>query len=979
MNGPALVANEPDRILGHLGALIHVGNDTPFALRGENAWLVVAGRLDVFAVPFDGQRPVGVRRHLFRAEPGRLLVGLSTQETGRHVGLMAVGSTGTRVRAVPREALDELARDPDRGTVVHALLDEWIDVLCMSLSGGIPPDGGLDIAVGEGVRAPSGTRFRPSQGVLWVKHETGESRLLGENSLTINGFGFMPISRRAWIEPKSDSSLRVVDTPSLSGATDLWAGLDELHRLVLRRTRELEAKRGKAERDLVRQRSQARDHLFREACSRLAHTLGAPRRRLMDDDDGGLDSFGNVDPLLAVCRLAGQAAGIRIQAPPTRGAPPRDPLGAIARASRIRTRHVLLRDGWWKRDGGPFVARLLGSGRPVALLPLSADSYSLHDPDTGKRIVVTAEVAATVDPQAQMLYRPFPEEKLGIRDVVTFGLSGSRRDVFVVLIIGVATGLLGLVTPLATGKIFNDIIPGADRSALLQMSMALIVIAVATAAFEFLRAVALVRIEGKVGTYTQSAVWDRLLALPTPFFRAFTAGDLATRAMGIDGIRQVLSAATLRAVLGSLFALFQFLLLFHYNVRLAWWATLLIAIAMIIAAITNRLQMESERLVVSIRSRLAGRVLQFLSSISKLKVAGAEPQAFAIWARSFGKQRHGQLRVRSVANVLAAFNAGYPTATYAILYAKALPILALTPEFRTGDFLAFMAAYTTSLNAMLATTGAVAATLMVIPLYEQAQPILHTLPEARANKVDPGELGGSVQIQHVRFRYHHDRPWVLKDLSVEIRPGEYVAFVGPSGSGKSTALRLLLGFEEPEAGAIYYDGQDLSGLDATAVRGQIGVVLQNGRLMAGDIFTNIAGSSNAMLDEAWTAAEMAGLAEDIRAMPMGMHTMVTDGGGTLSGGQRQRLMIARAIVGRPRILYFDEATSALDNRTQAIVRASLDRLQATRVVIAHRLSTVEHADRIYVIDGGMVVEAGDFGELMAKDGLFATLARRQMA
>ena len=290
-----------------------------------------------------------------------------------------------------------------------------------------------------------------------------------------------------------------------------------------------------------------------------------------------------------------------------------------------------------------------------------------------------------------------------------------------------------------------------------------------------------------------------------------------------------------------------------------------------------------------------------------------------------------------------------------------------------------MAAYTTCLHGMLAATGAVASTLMVVPLYEQAQPILHTLPEAHVGKADPGELAGAVQIQHVRFRYNHDGPWILDDLSVDIRPGEYVAFVGPSGSGKSTALRLLLGFETPEAGAIYYDGQDFSGLDTTAVRAQIGVVLQNGRLMAGDIFTNIVGSSNATLDEAWTAAEMAGLAEDIRAMPMGMHTMVTDGGGTLSGGQRQRLMIARAIVGRPRLIYFDEATSALDNHTQAVVRASLDRLQATRIVIAHRLSTVEHADRIYVIKGGKVVETGDYGELMANDGLFARLARRQIA
>ncbi|MYC98104.1 MAG: NHLP bacteriocin export ABC transporter permease/ATPase subunit [Gammaproteobacteria bacterium] len=979
MNAPTEVAVAREATFAHTGSLIHVGNDSPFLLRGDQAWLVETGRLDVFAVPVDGQRIVGGRQHLFRAEAGRLLVGLPGNQTGRHVGLLAVGAPGTQVRPVSRERLDELVRDPDRGQLVHALLDDWIDILCMSLSGGVPTEEGQEIRAGETVDAPPGARFRPRRGVVWVKHDSGESLLLGESELEINGFGYMPISRRAWIEPQSDSSLRVADTRSLPGDGELWNGLDELHRLLLRRTRTLDAQRSDAERERLTQRSQTRDHVFREACTRLAHTLGTPSQQLPEEQDTGLDPLAGTDPLLAACRLVGQAADITIQAPPARGAPPRDPLAAIARASRIRTRQVLLRHGWWKQDGGPFVATLLETDQPVALLPVSANAYALHDPETGKQTPVTEEIAARVDPRAHMLYRPFPEKKLGIRDVITFGLSASRRDTLMVLLMAVVTGLLGLVTPLATGKIFNDIIPAAERSGLMQMCFGLVVIAVATAVFELLRAIALVRIEGRMGTLTQSAVWDRLLALPTAFFRTFTAGDLATRAMGIDGIRQVLSAATVRALLGSIFAGFQFLLLFHYNVRLALWSALLIAIAIAIAGLTSRFQMNSERIVASIRTRLAGTVLQFLSSISKLKVAGAEPQAFAIWARSFGHQRRVQLRVRTIANVLAAFNAGYPTATFAVLYAMALPLLGEADGFRTGDFLAFMAAYTTCLNGMLAATGALASTLTAIPLYEQAQPILHGLPEVRTDKADPGELTGSVEIQHVRFRYHPDGPWVLNDMSVEVRPGEYVAFVGPSGSGKSTALRLLLGFEEPESGAIYYDGQDLSGLDASAVRGQIGVVLQNGRLMAGDIFTNIAGSSNATLDEAWNAAEMAGLAADIRAMPMGMHTMVTDGGGTLSGGQRQRLMIARAIVGRPRLVYLDEATSALDNRTQATVRESLDRLQATRIVVAHRLSTVEHADRIYVIERGAVVEVGDFDELMARDGLFATLARRQMA
>jgi ATP-binding cassette subfamily C protein len=216
-------------------------------------------------------------------------------------------------------------------------------------------------------------------------------------------------------------------------------------------------------------------------------------------------------------------------------------------------------------------------------------------------------------------------------------------------------------------------------------------------------------------------------------------------------------------------------------------------------------------------------------------------------------------------------------------------------------------------------------------------------------------------------------------VSLQCRPGEFVALVGPSGSGKSTLLRLLLGFEAPEAGAIRYDRRDLAALDARAVRRQIGTMLQNGRLLAGDIFTNIVGASTLTLEDAWAAARLAGLDEDIRQLPMGMHTVLSDGASTLSGGQRQRLLIARAIVHKPRLLFFDEATSALDNRTQEIVGESLERLAVTRLVIAHRLSTIQKADRIYVLERGRIVESGTYRELMQRRGVFAALARRQLA
>jgi ABC-type bacteriocin/lantibiotic exporter with double-glycine peptidase domain len=238
-------------------------------------------------------------------------------------------------------------------------------------------------------------------------------------------------------------------------------------------------------------------------------------------------------------------------------------------------------------------------------------------------------------------------------------------------------------------------------------------------------------------------------------------------------------------------------------------------------------------------------------------------------------------------------------------------------------------------------------------------------------------LKGAIELSHVSFNYQKDGPLVLDDVDFRIEADEFVAIVGPSGSGKSTLLRILLGFEMATEGGVFFDGQSLTTLDIRAVRQQIGVVLQHSRLMAGDIFTNIVGNTGRNQDDAWRAARQAALAKDIEAMPMGMHTVIAQGGGTLSGGQRQRLLIARALAAEPRIVFFDEATSALDNLTQAQVSESLESLRVTRVVIAHRLSTIRHADKIVVLERGRIVQMGRFEELMNVAGTFRELARRQ--
>jgi ATP-binding cassette subfamily C protein len=638
---------------------------------------------------------------------------------------------------------------------------------------------------------------------------------------------------------------------------------------------------------------------------------------------------------------------------------------------------VTLDGAWWRQDVGALIAFSRKDGRPVALVPETSTRYLLIDPNAGTRVRVSATIAAKLDPQAVTVYRPLPEEALGVWDLLRFGRRGLGWDFGRLVVLGLLGGLLGLLAPIATGIIFDTLVPSADRARLLQVTLGLVVAAVAGGIFEITRSIASLRISGKMDSALQAATWDRLLTLPVPFFRGYTAGDLSTRANAINAIQQVLTGVVISAVLSAVFSLASLALMFYYEIRLALTALALVVVVVVVTAVAGYLQLRRQRLLLRLQGLIAGIVLQLITGIDKLRVAGAEPRAFARWAGRFAEQRAATFRAGRTAYSVSVFNAGFaPAASLVLFFSVAFwP----HPGFGTGTFLSFNAAFGQFMAAVVAMTGAVTGAVSVVPLYERARPILRTRPEVDEGKIDPGPLRGDIEVNRVSFRYREDGPMVLREVSLSIARGEFVALVGPSGAGKTTLFRMLLGFESPAPGTIFFDGQDLAGLDVRAVRRQIGVVLQNGKLLWGSIYQNIVGAAELTMDEAWEAARAAGLADDIAAMPMGMQTFVGEGATTLSGGQRQRLMIARAIVTRPRVILFDEATSSLDNETQALVSQSLAQLNVTRVVIAQRLSTVMRADRIYVIDAGRVVESGSYATLMAANGVFTTLASRQLA
>jgi NHLM bacteriocin system ABC transporter ATP-binding protein len=683
--------------------------------------------------------------------------------------------------------------------------------------------------------------------------------------------------------------------------------------------------------------------------------------------------------LLAAAGAVGKASGIEICPPAASEDLSRrqNPLDAIARASHIRIRRVTLTDCWWEKTSEPLLG--YSGERAIALLPMpKGNGYEAYDPTQNTRIPVQASFANTLEPTAYTFYRPFPTA-LNALELLRFALRGRLKDIAVIMVMGITATLLGMLAPQVTGVLIDHAIPDANRSLLVQLALGLVASALGSTVFQWVQAITLLRLTTATDSNVEAALWDRLLNLPATFFRGYTVGDLSSRVSAVSQIHQVLSGNVLKTIFSGLFSVLNLGLLVYYNRNLALLAIAVALVYLVIIFVSGFLTLRKTRPLLEQQGLLLGIMVQIVGGVSKLRVAGAEARAFAYWGKQYRQQLHLVLSTQQIEDVLAAIDKVLPALTNALIFFTATQMFQHQKDgtFSIGIFLAFNAAFGSFISGVTSLGSTVVDILSVIPLWQRAQPILDATPEVDSAKLDPGKLSGRLALEHVTFRYQPEGQTVLEDISLRAEPGEFIAVVGPSGSGKSTLFRLLLGFEQPESGRVLYDGQDLAGLDVHGVRRQLGVVLQNGRLNSASIFDNIVGNSLITLDEAWAAAERAGFAEDIQAMPMGMHTVVSEGGSNLSGGQRQRLLIARVLVLKPKILLFDEATSALDNRTQAVVSASLGLLKVTRIAIAHRLSTIRNADRIYVLEHGRIVQEGNFAQLVRKKGLFAQLIRRQ--
>lgn len=646
----------------------------------------------------------------------------------------------------------------------------------------------------------------------------------------------------------------------------------------------------------------------------------------------------------------------------------------LMRPFGIMRRPIRLEDGWYRDAIGAMLGVLRESGRVVALIPTGLSGYSYFDYEAGKRRKINRKNQHLFEMEAIAFYKPFPLKKISLPSLAAYIMRTlSASDFVMIALATLALSLIGMISPMISKLLFARVLPSGSMRLLIAITVFSVSVSISTLLFSAVKKLIMARIETKLNISVDAAAMMRVLSLPADFFKSYSAGELSNRVSQVGVLCKMLASTVLSTGLTSLFSLLYLSQIFVYAPALVAPALIIILVTVVFSILSSLIQMKISIRQMELSGKEDGMTYALISGIQKIKLAGAEKRAFARWGNLYAESARLTYNPPMFIKLNTVISLAISLAGTIIMY-----VMAVKSGISVADYYAFGTAYGMVSGAFTALAGIALTVAQIKPILHMVKPFFDTAPEVSDGKQVITRLSGGIELSNVSFRYSENMPLVVDDMSLKIRPGQYVAIVGKTGCGKSTLMRLLLGFEHPQKGAIYYDGRDLERIDLRSLRRRIGAVMQNGKLFQGDIYSNIVISAPWLSpNEAWEAAELAGIAEDIRKMPMGMSTIISEGSGGISGGQRQRLMIARAIAPKPRILMFDEATSALDNLTQKKISEALDSLKCTRIVIAHRLSTIRQCDRILVLDHGKIIEDGKYDELIAKNGFFAELVARQ--
>jgi NHLM bacteriocin system ABC transporter ATP-binding protein len=949
------------------GQKVEIPGNVHFSLqeKGEIRFLE-RGTVNLFAIQMKNAQPEGPRTLITQFSSPSLLFDMSLDIPEKTHEMVAITETPSVIWKIPLNKIESLL------TSGSPLLHHWINQLALFFKemrtetdkSVLAPET-ISLENGQTLSLKRATIHSEKKRIHWIQIQEGEVKFLGYPSLILNPHQApFPLTYNAWVKSERQSIVQAAET-----IEDWQKSLTLFHHIL----HAYFLQRHQKEEEEAANRLQTRKEKEKESMNRSLQEMVAVINPVVP-----IEADRGTDPFFRACQIIGSFMDISFQMPEkilkNSSDDPSFLISALSQSSGVRYRQVRLTANFWKKDCGPLLALYGVENKPVALIDKKPGRYVMIDPETNLSIDVDKKVAKELSPISFCFYHSFPDELKSGKEIIHFYLKHNIKEFKPLLIYSLLAAIISLFPPFATEILFNKVIPEADLSLFWQVTLALFLAALSSFLFLFFRSLCIVRIEGRSSNQIQLALWDRLLKLPVSFFRRYNTGNLISRVLSTEEIRSLLSGNTARVMFSGIFSLFYIIAMFFYAPSLTCIGTGIIILSLVATSICARILVGIQKNILEVQGKINGFLVQIISAVGKLRTTGTEKNAFSEWASLFAKNKKLELNAQHVQNLITVCNYILPFLSFACIFGF---IILHGARFSIGAFLAFNTAFISFYIAITDLSNTLMEMAPIFPLWARSKIIVEEPLETLLKKTHPGHLTGEISVDNVSFKYESNGQMILNNICLKVNPKEFIGILGPSGCGKSTLVRLLLGFEKPDSGAIYYDDKDLTSLAIREVRRQLGVVLQDEGIISGSIYDNLICGGNYSLEQIDHALKVSGFVEDVENFPMGLHTYLSMGDTTLSGGQKQRLLIARALLPNPKILIFDEATSALDSKSQETVTESLEQLDVTRIVIAHRLSTIRHADRIYVMDKGKIVQTGTFEEISSQPGLFSEMLKRQ--
>ncbi|MCH9630766.1 MAG: Vitamin B12 import ATP-binding protein BtuD [Chlamydiia bacterium] len=967
--------------------------DSTYSLYEPNVfYFIEEGVVDLFANEVNEKEGIDRSLYLNSFEKGEILFGFEEGATPSVRSVYAKMHTSVVLRKVSIQDFDLKSLDEGIKLAFCERIDSWIDKIAFIASKHLEKLPNTPVSRKESFHLSKDLTIALGFNLECRKHSRTVWTCVTNGRITINevdgscikpGDLSFPVPSSFIVTAKEETDLTFKGTEEAFYEPSFYSSLSTFHHLALSMMHHEVKRLSKLERMQILSNIALEKTTLMEA----EHTLVSV---LSDSDPEILSS--ESDLILKAVQMIGakiKVKAIHVHLENAEDLSDFEKIQSICAQADMGFRKVKLTSDFIEKDASSFLGYYKDTKTPVIILKVKARKYKLIDPRTAEERVVTKDFAEEFLEEAYVFYKSLPENPKGMR-LAKFVIEGRGKDIFTILAVSGLSAIISLYSPMAVGWIFDKAVPDHDFRFLIEIVLGLVMVSIGSQLFSLCRTYTFLRLEGKTSNKLQGALWKRLLTLKLPFFRKYSIGDLFQRVNAVDEIRRLLGSNTLSSIIASFFSILYFGVMLYRSWKLALIMLLPVFLTMTVYVIAIAMTIKRELKVLNVQAVIYGFFVQILDAVKKIRITGSENRAFARWATLFAEKKSTELKLAAIHNWLRVSHEMITSFGVLLMYLVVIMILqkvekagvagaAAAPHItHIGEFLSFSAAFGAFSGAVFGVGGSALSVLKdIIPRWRRAKYVLESEPERRNLQRNVGIISGDIVFEKVSFKYDEKAPFIFKDLNFSIKPGEFVAFTGPSGCGKSTIIRLLLGFEDPTKGKVFFDGKDISRLDLVGLRRKIGVVLQHGAILGGSIRDNINCSRNFSDEKIWETLKLCGIEEEIQNLPMGLETLLPSGGGTLSEGQKQRLLIARALISKPKILVLDEATSSLDNYTQELIKKNVDQLNVSRIVIAHRLTTIRNADRIFVINNGCIEQSGTYEELNSQEGLFQKLVKMQ--